>query len=1101
MSLLPVARRLSTPIHQRRARLRLEHLEDRTLLSGLGSIHPSHVLKHPAGVVAPLSTPGPTGYSPSQLRQAYGINQISFGGVPGDGRGTTIAIVDAFDNPNLVSSSDLANFPNSDLHQFDLQFGLPDPVFTKVNQTGGSTYPAADSGWGSEITLDVQWAHAIAPGARILLVEANDNSSANLFSAVTFAARQAGVVAVSMSWGGGEDYTETFYDGTFVTPSGHSGVTFVASSGDSGAPPIYPAISPNVLSIGGTHLNLDGQGNYQSEYGWSGSGGGISAVEHAPTYQSGLVVHSGTTIINQNGKRTNPDVAYDADPYSGVPVYDSFSNGTADPWSQYGGTSISAPQWSALIAIADQGRAAAGKSSLDGRTQTLPMIYQLSADFRDITSGYSYGSPLYSAGPGYDLVTGLGTPIANKVVADLVGTAVGTATTTTVSSSVSAPVFGQSVMFTATVTPQSGGGTPTGTVQFKIDGSNFGNPVPLSGGVAISNPTSSLSVTGHTITASYGGTSTFAPSSSSLGLTVKPANTTTTVASTSNPSASGQTVTFTASVSVQGPGAGTPAGTVTFLDGPTTIGSGTLSGSAASFSTSSLGVGSHTITASYGGNSNFAGSTGNLTQTVNPPNGATPTTTAVVSSDNGPVFGESITFTATVSSSGTPTGTVTFVDTTTGTTIGSPTLSGSTASVSTSSLGVGGHTITATYSGDSTFKGSFGNLTLTVSMASTSTTVTSTSNPSMSGQTVTFTASISIQGLGAGTPHGTVTFFDTTTNTTIGSPMLSGSTASLSTSSLGVGSHAITATYNGDGNFAGSAGSLTQTVNPVTATLEDFESGLVRYHSTTYYPVGFYPYARTAPIAAHDKMYGLDMPNGVGWIYRNDPGLQVQQGQTLAVWVQFATLASGRAYFGFGASTTGTLSVVLAADTNQLIIQDNSGYSFSVPNLAATPQSYQANHWYQLRVSWASGGGITGKLYDSNGTTLLSSVQTTDSRITTGGIAFVSSSSSYDKYFDTVTMMNTSSPNLVRPRGPAVNPSTDSLFAFLNPPASSSLSFSTPVALSSPAPLTPVIQEVDAGLAGRRDDDAEVVRSAAHQAADQEWLVTDAYFASMSVLG
>src|SRR5260370_24364081 len=146
--------------------------------------------------------------------------------------------------------------------------------------------------------------------------------------------------------------------------------------------------------------------------------------------------------------------------------------------------------------------------------------------------------------------------------------------------------------------------------------------------------------------------------------------------------------------------------------------------------------------------------------------------------------------------------------------------------------------------------------------------VLSTSNPSVSGQIVTFTASVSIQSPGSGTPHGTVTFVDTSTNTTIGSPMLIGSTASVSTSSLGVGGHTITASYSGDGNFAGSSGSLTQTVNPATPTLEEFERGLARYRSGSYYPVGFYPYARTATIAAHDKIYGLDMPNSVGWIYR-----------------------------------------------------------------------------------------------------------------------------------------------------------------------------------------------------------------------------------------
>src|SRR5205823_7091997 len=135
---------------------------------------------------------------------AYGFDQISFnnGTVAADGSGTTIAIVDAYDDPNIAN----------DLHQFDVKFGLPDPVFTKVNQNGGSTPPTADHGWASEIALDVEWAHAIAPKAAILLVEADDNSYGNLFTAVGYAASQPGVVAVSMSWGGGEFSGESFYD-------------------------------------------------------------------------------------------------------------------------------------------------------------------------------------------------------------------------------------------------------------------------------------------------------------------------------------------------------------------------------------------------------------------------------------------------------------------------------------------------------------------------------------------------------------------------------------------------------------------------------------------------------------------------------------------------------------------------------------------------------------------------------------------------------------------------------------------------------------------------------------------------------------------------
>src|SRR4051812_37948282 len=257
-----------------RSKLLLELLESRDLLSGF---HPEYILiPNGKGGASPFGTPGPTGTTPTQIRHAYGFDQISFnnGTVAADGSGTTIAIVDAYDDPNIAN----------DLHQFDVKFGLPDPIFTKVNQNGASTPPTADHGWAGEIALDVEWAHAIAPKANILLVEANDSSFNNLLTAASYAARQSGVVAVSMSFGGGEFSGETSYDSTFQTPSGHPGVTFVASSGDSGAPASYPAASPNVLAVGGTTLRVDSSGNITSEAGWGGSGGGISTVESRPTY-------------------------------------------------------------------------------------------------------------------------------------------------------------------------------------------------------------------------------------------------------------------------------------------------------------------------------------------------------------------------------------------------------------------------------------------------------------------------------------------------------------------------------------------------------------------------------------------------------------------------------------------------------------------------------------------------------------------------------------------------------------------------------------------------------------------------------------------------
>ncbi len=254
----------------------------------------------PLAGIQPHAGSGPAGgFAPSQISQAYGFNQISFNGVAGNGSGQTIAIVDAYDDPNI----------NSDLQTFDAQFGLPNPTFTVLNQNGGTSLPGSDStgGWEVEESLDVEWAHAMAPAANIVLVEANSADMNDLLTAVQTAAGLPGVVVVSMSWGGGESPDEaTAYDSYFTTPAGHPGVSFIVSSGDNGAPPSYPAASPNVLAVGGTTLTVDSQNNYVSESGWSGSGGGLSAYEAQPSYQQGIVTQSSTQRQPGCGLRRRP---------------------------------------------------------------------------------------------------------------------------------------------------------------------------------------------------------------------------------------------------------------------------------------------------------------------------------------------------------------------------------------------------------------------------------------------------------------------------------------------------------------------------------------------------------------------------------------------------------------------------------------------------------------------------------------------------------------------------------------------------------------------------------------------------------------------------
>ena len=353
----------------------------------------------PQTLIAPqtVGTPVSGPYDPAQIRHAYGIDQLGTGL---DGTGQTIGIVDAYDDPTIAS----------DLVHFDQQWGLPVANFTKVVPSTGT--PASNSGWDTEIALDVEWAHVVAPGAKIVLVEAANNSLSNLLAAVDTAVSM-GAKQVSMSWGGGDFQGENTFDYHFEK----SGVTFLAASGDGGSSSgvLYPAVSPYVTAVGGTTISLDASGDRLTETAWSGSGGGTSAYEPQPSYAVGF---------NSGSFWGSPDVSYDADPGSGVYVYDT-SNGGG--WYDVGGTSAATPQWAGLIAIANEGRASASLSSLGtGLTYgTNQVLYQLAGGtsyknaynaFFDITGG-SNGLP---ATVGYDLATGLGSPDAPNLIPALI---------------------------------------------------------------------------------------------------------------------------------------------------------------------------------------------------------------------------------------------------------------------------------------------------------------------------------------------------------------------------------------------------------------------------------------------------------------------------------------------------------------------------------------------------------------------------------------------------------------------------------------------------------------------------------------------------------
>jgi hypothetical protein len=355
----------------------IEQLETRVLLSAGSTVQLSLVTEP-----AQDTSGSPDGLSPAMIEQAYDLNNIVFatGGhtISANGAGETIAIVDAFGDPDIAS----------DLQTFDANFGIGNDnasgqfVLTVATPEGAV---GTNAGWATEESLDVEWAHAIAPEANILLVEAPTADTASLTDAVVWAASQTGVVAVSMSWGDSPEFAgETQYDHDFTTPSGHPGVTFVAASGDDAAPN-YPSTSPNVLAVGGTTLNVDGSGNWISESAWADSGGGISPYE-------------GTD---------KPDVSYDANPNTGFLVYDSLADGGPPGWEVVGGTSAGTPQWSAIIALADQGLALRGLGSLDGPLGTVPDLHAIpSSDYNDVTG---------------DGLTGLGSPKGETIISALVG--------------------------------------------------------------------------------------------------------------------------------------------------------------------------------------------------------------------------------------------------------------------------------------------------------------------------------------------------------------------------------------------------------------------------------------------------------------------------------------------------------------------------------------------------------------------------------------------------------------------------------------------------------------------------------------------------------
>jgi subtilase family serine protease len=333
---------------------------------------------------------GGGGLTPAQFDKAYGISAL----VKTWGKGVTIAIIDACGNPNA----------QNDLNKYDATYNLPATTIKVVTPEG--TPCSNPSGWGVETDLDIQMVHAIAPKAQIVLEVAKNASFKNLLLAAQDAFTNLGETVVSMSFGGGEFAGEIGANGDGILSAGTlKGVTFTASSGDSGCGTQYPAASPYVVSVGGTSLKTLANGTYVSESAWNGSGGGLSAYENRPSYQNGF---------NSSAKRGIPDVAMVADPATGVSAYDTDLGG----FFVVGGTSVAAPLWAGIIALSDGKRASSLKNADNELYSIAGNSSNYARDFHDVTTGSAGGK--CNAGTGYDLVTGLGSPAANGLVPNLI---------------------------------------------------------------------------------------------------------------------------------------------------------------------------------------------------------------------------------------------------------------------------------------------------------------------------------------------------------------------------------------------------------------------------------------------------------------------------------------------------------------------------------------------------------------------------------------------------------------------------------------------------------------------------------------------------------
>ncbi len=590
-------------------------------------------------LLPPATVTTPPDYTPQQVIQAYGLNKIILGGgVIGTGAGQTVLIYEQQPGSNFSSSTDQTNYDKSDLYTFDNLFGLEQfgdgstpgqPIFLQLNLNGSNPTVSGSNG---EETQDIEWVHAIAPYANIVVLADSDMQTAitTALSETQFQAilntQSPGVTLPPVSVMSISDPTDTIPDSIFAP---NQNVTVVVSAGDRIGPAVGAsggviAPSSNVLSVGETQLSLNASGAYLGEVGLIGTGAGVSSVEPAPSFQQFL-----NSPVQQfsSSNRATPDVAILGSVSSAAATYNSLLNSSADPnnWGSASGTSLAAPLWAGLLAIVNQGRQIAGEGPLDGPTQTLPLLYQLpSSDFHKITQ-LDDGTAIQ---PGYNLHTGLGSPVANLLVADLIGGQL----------NASNQLVGGKITISGTVfndlnlngqlasnDPGLAGWTVTlGSIQNGqfVPGTSAAasTTTNASGGfsfvvapglyaVQVTAPSGYVATT--TTLQSFGIVpgSTVTTVTTNFGFAADPVSPPLTLISSATSVPATTPVTLTATISPMPINGSTtiPTGTVTFFDGSTPLATVQLSGNSATYSTGGLAVGAHSFSAQFNPSPSLSG--------------------------------------------------------------------------------------------------------------------------------------------------------------------------------------------------------------------------------------------------------------------------------------------------------------------------------------------------------------------------------------------------------------------------------------------------------------------------------------------------------------